>query len=73
MSVWGKVIGGVAGFALGGPLGAMMGVMAGNIYDKKTENILYSSRDTQSAKAIPRDIQSGKTTYICTQCHYACS
>ena len=35
MSVWGKVIGGVAGFALGGPLGAMMGVMAGNIYDKK--------------------------------------
>ena len=35
MSDWGKVIGGVAGFALGGPLGAMMGVMAGNIYDKK--------------------------------------
>jgi len=35
MSVWGKVIGGAAGFALGGPLGAMMGVVAGNIYDKK--------------------------------------
>ena len=35
MSVWGRVIGGAAGFALGGPLGAMMGVMAGNIYDKK--------------------------------------
>jgi len=35
MSVWGKVIGGAAGFALGGPLGAMMGVMAGNVYDKK--------------------------------------
>ena len=35
MSIWGKVIGGAAGFALGGPLGAMMGVMAGNIYDKK--------------------------------------
>ena len=35
MSVWGKVIGGAAGFAIGGPLGAMMGVMAGNIYDKK--------------------------------------
>ena len=34
MSVWGKVIGGVAGFALGGPLGAMMGVMAGSVYDK---------------------------------------
>ena len=35
MSVWGRVIGGAAGFAIGGPLGAMMGVMAGNIYDKK--------------------------------------
>ena len=34
MSVWGKVIGGAAGFALGGPLGAMMGVMAGSFYDK---------------------------------------
>ena len=34
MSVWGKVIGGAAGFALGGPLGAMMGVMAGSGYDK---------------------------------------
>ena len=38
MSVWGKVIGGVAGFALGGPLGAMMGVMAGNIYDKSRKS-----------------------------------
>jgi len=35
VSIWGKIIGGAAGFALGGPLGAMMGVMAGNIYDKK--------------------------------------
>ena len=40
MSVWGKVIGGVAGFALGGPLGAMMGVMAGNIYDKNEKHPL---------------------------------
>ena len=34
MSIWGKIIGGTAGFALGGPLGAILGVMAGNIYDK---------------------------------------
>ena len=34
MSVWGKVIGGVAGFALGGPLGAIMGTVAGHAYDK---------------------------------------
>ena len=34
MSVWGKIIGGTAGFAIGGPLGAILGVMAGNVYDK---------------------------------------
>ncbi len=34
MSVWGKVIGGVAGFALGGPLGAIMGAVAGHAVDK---------------------------------------
>ena len=34
MSIWGKIIGGTAGFALGGPLGAILGLMAGNIYDK---------------------------------------
>jgi len=34
MSIWGKVIGGVAGFALGGPLGAIMGTVAGHAVDK---------------------------------------
>lgn len=34
MSIWGKVIGGVAGFALGGPLGALVGAMAGHALDK---------------------------------------
>ena len=34
MSIWGKIIGGTAGFALGGPLGAIIGVMAGNVYDR---------------------------------------
>jgi len=34
MSVWGKVIGGVAGFALGGPLGAILGTVAGHAVDK---------------------------------------
>ncbi|MEK9722284.1 MAG: TerB family tellurite resistance protein [Rhodospirillaceae bacterium] len=34
MSIWGKVIGGVAGFALGGPLGAILGVAAGHAVDK---------------------------------------
>ena len=33
MSIWGKVIGGAAGFALGGPLGALLGAVAGHVYD----------------------------------------
>ena len=34
MSIWGKVIGGVAGFAVGGPLGAILGAVAGYQVDK---------------------------------------
>ena len=37
MSIWGKVIGGVAGFALGGPLGALLGGIAGHAVDKIRE------------------------------------
>lgn len=37
MSVWGKVIGGVAGFALGGPLGALIGAYAGHKMDRARE------------------------------------
>lgn len=33
MSIWGKVIGGVAGFAIGGPLGALAGALAGHAVD----------------------------------------
>ena len=34
MSIWGKIIGGVSGFAVGGPLGAIIGVAAGHAIDK---------------------------------------
>lgn len=33
MSIWGKIIGGMAGFAVGGPLGALIGAAAGHAYD----------------------------------------
>lgn len=34
MSIWGKILGGAAGFALGGPLGALLGATAGHFaYD----------------------------------------
>ncbi len=34
MSVWGKILGGVGGFAIGGPLGALIGAVAGHAVDK---------------------------------------
>ncbi|MEE9209516.1 MAG: TerB family tellurite resistance protein [Kiloniellales bacterium] len=38
MSVWGKILGGAAGFALGGPLGALIGAVAGHAVDKMRED-----------------------------------
>ncbi len=34
MSIWGKILGGAAGFALGGPLGALLGGLAGHAVDR---------------------------------------
>jgi DnaJ like chaperone protein len=38
MSIWGKIIGGAAGFALGGPLGTLLGVLAGHAVDRHVED-----------------------------------
>ena len=38
MSIWGRVIGGAAGFAIGGPIGAILGVMAGGAFDRKSKS-----------------------------------
>lgn len=34
MSIWGKIIGGAAGFAVGGPIGALLGVAGGHAIDR---------------------------------------
>jgi DnaJ like chaperone protein len=34
MSIWGKIVGGVAGFAIGGPLGALVGLAGGHMFDR---------------------------------------
>ena len=49
MSVWGKVIGGVAGLALVGPLGALIGIYAGHKMDKAREGEpnFIGSNDTE--------------------------
>ena len=33
MSIWGKLLGGAAGFAIGGPIGALLGALAGHAVD----------------------------------------
>jgi len=35
MSIWGKILGGAAGFAIGGPLGALAGAVAGHAVDRR--------------------------------------
>ena len=43
MSIWGKILGGAAGFAIGGPIGALLGAVAGHAVD------LYKEEETASA------------------------
>jgi DnaJ like chaperone protein len=37
MKIWGKIVGGTAGFAMGGPIAALLGVMAGHALDQFVE------------------------------------
>ncbi len=64
MSIWGKIIGGTAGFAIGGPLGAILGVMAGNVFDKskfkKINNLNLSNEQKQNIFALSVIILSAK-------------
>ena len=50
MSIWGKIIGGTAGFALGGPIGAILGVMAGSAFDRKSKSNFNFSKISKEHK-----------------------
>ena len=52
MSIWGKIIGGTAGFALGGPIGALVGALAGHTVDVYAERAGDSEPDRQAAFSI---------------------
>jgi len=52
MSIWGKIIGGVAGFALGGPLGALLGATAGHAAGRRLEQ-------AEPATAAQDDLRGG--------------
>ena len=50
MSIWGRLLGGAAGFALGGPIGAILGVMAGSAFDRKKQSKFNFSQISQDQK-----------------------
>jgi DnaJ like chaperone protein len=45
MSVWGKIVGGAAGFAIGGPIGAILGTVAGHAVDKMRDSTREAPED----------------------------
>ena len=49
MNIWGKLVGGAAGFAVGGPIGALLGAVAGHAVDRMAEP------DAQEALPPPGD------------------
>ena len=50
MSIWGKIIGGTAGFALGGPIGAILGIMVGGTLDKTAKRFSNSNQIPHNQK-----------------------
>ena len=47
MSIWGKILGGAAGFALGGPLGALLGAVAGHAVDRLADPPVQASAGSE--------------------------
>lgn len=45
VSIWGKIVGGVAGFALAGPLGALLGGVAGHVFDQRRDQAADEAQD----------------------------
>ena len=50
MSIWGKIIGGTAGFALGGPIGAILGMMVGGSFDRNVKHFKNSNKISDDNK-----------------------
>src|SRR5215468_4815376 len=54
MSIWGKIVGGAAGFAVGGPLGALLGLAAGHVLLDEQQSSVAAQADPR----IPRERQA---------------
>ncbi|MGO1120190.1 TerB family tellurite resistance protein [Rhodovibrionaceae bacterium A322] len=56
MSIWGKILGGAAGFAMGGPIGALVGGLAGHAVDKMRGTTAEGEPDGTGASDATRSI-----------------
>jgi DnaJ like chaperone protein len=54
MQIWGKIVGGSAGFAIGGPIGALLGAVAGHAVDHYVEQRV-SAETAVAAPVDPED------------------
>lgn len=52
MSIWGKLLGGAAGFAFGGPLGALLGALAGHVADRAANRAAAPGPDADPTASI---------------------
>lgn len=53
MSIWGKIVGGVGGFAIGGPIGALIGALGGHVVDKlRSEEEMRSRAGADATKSV---------------------
>jgi DnaJ like chaperone protein len=55
LQVWGKIVGGAAGFAIGGPLGALLGALAGHAFDYRREGANAARLANQDAAKLADD------------------
>src|SRR6476661_6954445 len=58
MSIWGKILGGAAGFAIGGPIGALLGAVAGHAVD------LYQEEETAASATDSTEVAGDATQQI---------
>jgi len=55
MQIWGKIVGGTAGFAIGGPIGALLGAAAGHAVDHYVLEDRSSPEAVAAERSDPRD------------------
>jgi DnaJ like chaperone protein len=59
LRIWGKILGGTAGFAIGGPIGAIIGAAAGHAYDFYRAEESAARLSGPGRDRLPHDLPGG--------------